>query len=88
VIVSEGFVRSRSGHGHDATQFTFKTGDALYRAFECRSVDQLIAVGATVASRVPFPVAAGTWRQPPVGSVIDLEPARGWSTWPALRTCC
>ena len=30
VIVSEnGFVRARTGHGHEPSQFTFKTGDAL-----------------------------------------------------------
>ena len=47
VIVSEkGFVRARTGHGHDRSQFAFKTGDALYDAFECRSVDQLIAIGS------------------------------------------
>jgi topoisomerase-4 subunit A len=77
VIVSEkGFVRSRSGHGHDATQFTFKTGDALYRAFECRSVDQLIAVGSNGrVYSVPvsqLPPARGDGA--PVSSMIDLEP--------------
>jgi len=47
VIVSEkGFARARSGHGHDVAQFTFKAGDALYGAYECRTVDHLIAIGA------------------------------------------
>ncbi len=45
VISQKGWVRSRSGHGHDAAQFTFKAGDALYGAFECRSVDDLLAFG-------------------------------------------
>ncbi|MDP1680404.1 MAG: DNA topoisomerase IV subunit A [Burkholderiales bacterium] len=46
VISQKGWVRSRSGHGHDAAQFTFKAGDALYGAFECRSVDNLLAFGS------------------------------------------
>ena len=46
VIVSEkGWVRAKSGHGNDAAQFAFKPGDGLYAVFECRSVDQLIALG-------------------------------------------
>ena len=76
VIVSEmGFVRARTGHGHDAAQFGFKTGDALYGAFECRSVDQLIAVGSNGrVYSVPvaqLPSARGDGA--PVSSMIELE---------------
>jgi topoisomerase-4 subunit A len=47
VIVSQkGWVRARTGHGHDAAQFTFKAGDSLYGAFECRTVDNLLAFGS------------------------------------------
>ncbi|EJN05061.1 DNA topoisomerase IV subunit A [Herbaspirillum sp. YR522] len=47
VIVSQkGWVRARTGHGHDAAQFTFKAGDGLYAAFECRTVDNLLAFGS------------------------------------------
>jgi topoisomerase-4 subunit A len=46
VIVSEkGWIRARTGIGHDAAQFTFKAGDAMYGAFECRTVDTLLAFG-------------------------------------------
>ncbi len=46
VIISEkGWVRARTGIGHDAAQFTFKAGDALHGAFECRTVDTLLGVG-------------------------------------------
>jgi len=67
VIVSEqGFARARSGHGHDASQFTFKPGDALYDAFECRTVDQLVAIGSNgrVYSGAGGAVAVGArrWR--------------------------
>ncbi|MCU0767955.1 MAG: DNA topoisomerase IV subunit A [Burkholderiaceae bacterium] len=77
VIVSDkGFVRARSGHGHDASQFSFKTGDALYAAFECRSVDQLVAIGSNGrVYSVPvaqLPSARGDGA--PVSSMIELEP--------------
>ncbi len=76
VIVSEkGFARARAGHGHDKAQFTFKPGDALYEAFECRSVDALIALGsngrAYTVSVAALPSARGDGA--PVTSMIELE---------------
>jgi topoisomerase-4 subunit A len=77
VIVSDmGFVRARSGHGHDPAQFGFKTGDALHAAFECRTVDSLVAIGSngrvyTVpVSQLPSARGDGA----PVSSLIDLAP--------------
>jgi topoisomerase-4 subunit A len=77
VIVSEmGFVRARGGHGHDPSQFTFKTGDGLYGAFECRTVDSLLAVGSNGrVYSVPvaqLPSARGDGS--PFTSMIDLAP--------------
>jgi topoisomerase-4 subunit A len=46
VISQKGWVRARGGHGHDASQFTFKAGDSLYGTFECRTVDTLLAFGS------------------------------------------
>jgi len=47
VIVSQkGWVRSRQGHGHDASQFAFKAGDTLFAIYECRTVDILIGIGS------------------------------------------
>ncbi len=76
VIVSEkGFARARSGHGHDATQMSFKAGDALYDAWECRTVDQLIAIGSNGrVYSVPvaqLPSARGDGL--PMTSMIELE---------------
>jgi topoisomerase-4 subunit A len=57
VISQKGWVRARGGHGHDPAQFTFKAGDGLYGAFECRTVDALLAFGSN--GRVhSMPVAA------------------------------
>jgi len=76
VIVSEkGFARARSGHGHDASQMSFKAGDALYGAWQCRSVDHLIAIGSNGrAYTVPvaqLPSARGDGL--PLTSLIELE---------------
>ncbi len=47
VIVSQkGWVRSRLGHAHDPLQFSFKPGDSLYAAFECRTVDFILGIGS------------------------------------------
>ena len=47
VVVSEkGWVRARTGHGYDPASFAFKSGDALYGTFECRTVDTLIVFGS------------------------------------------
>ncbi len=46
VVSQKGWVRARGGHGHDPAQFTFKAGDGLYGAFECRTVDTLFAFGS------------------------------------------
>jgi topoisomerase-4 subunit A len=46
VISQKGWVRARTGHGHDAAQFGFKAGDALYGTFECRTVETLLVFGS------------------------------------------
>ena len=76
VVVSEkGWVRARTGHGHDPSSFAFKAGDELYDTFECRTVDQLIAFGSNgrvysvpVAS---LPGARGDGQ--PVTTLVDVE---------------
>jgi topoisomerase IV subunit A len=75
VISHKGWVRARGGHGHDAAGFAFKSGDALYATFECRTVDTLLAFNSRgriysvpVAS---LPGARGDGQ--PVTTMIDLE---------------
>ncbi|NDY83587.1 DNA topoisomerase IV subunit A [Orrella sp. NBD-18] len=77
VIVSEkGWLRARQGHGHDATQFSFKAGDGCYGVFECRSTDTLIAFGdngrvySVAVSSLPSARGDGA----PITSMIDLTP--------------
>ncbi|NCT96405.1 MAG: DNA topoisomerase IV subunit A [Comamonadaceae bacterium] len=75
VVSSKGWVRARTGHGHEASAFAFKAGDGLYGTFECRTVDVLIVIGSNgrvysvpVAS---LPGARGDGQ--PVTTLIDLE---------------
>ena len=75
VLSAKGWVRSRTGHGHDPLGFAFKAGDELYDTFECRTVDQLIAFGSNgrvysvpVAS---LPGARGDGQ--PVTTLVDVE---------------
>lgn len=75
VVSSKGWVRARTGHGHEASVFAFKAGDGLYGTFECRTVDTLIVIGSNgrvysvpVAS---LPGARGDGQ--PVTTLIDLE---------------
>jgi len=77
VIVSQkGWVRTRQGHGHDASQFNFKTGDGLYGTFECRSTDDLVVFGSNgrtySVSVTDLPSARGDGS--PVTAFVDLEP--------------
>ncbi len=70
MVSAKGWVRARQGHGHDATTFTYKTGDAAWFVAECRSVDKLYAFSNT--GRI-YTIA-----------VADLPSARGdgvpWTT--------
>jgi len=76
VVVSEkGWVRARTGHGHEASAFAFKSGDGLYGTFECRTVDTFIAFGSNGrVYSVPvsaLPGARGDGQ--PVTTLIDLD---------------
>jgi topoisomerase IV subunit A len=75
VVSAKGWVRARSGHGHDAASFAFKSGDVLYGTFECRTVDTLLAFGSQGrVYSVPvalLPGARGDGQ--PVTTLIELE---------------
>lgn len=77
VVVSvNGWVRSRQGHGHDPAGFNFKTGDALYATYECRTTDQLVALSNTGRSYsvavAGLPGARGDGA--PMTTMVELEP--------------
>ncbi|MES2076922.1 MAG: DNA topoisomerase IV subunit A [Pseudomonadota bacterium] len=75
VIISEkGWIRARTGIGHDAALFTFKAGDSLYGAFECRTVDSLLGFGSN-GKVYSVPVAAlpnARGDGVPITTLVDL----------------
>ena len=79
VVSSKGWIRARTGHGHDAASFAFKAGDDLYGTFECRTVDTLLVFGTAAkgCGRVYsiavslLPGARGDGQ--PVTTLIELE---------------
>jgi topoisomerase IV subunit A len=74
VISQRGWIRARTGHGHDPAQFTFKAGDGLYGTFECRTVDPLLAFGSNGRIySVPVAVLPGARGDGvPVTSLVEL----------------
>ena len=77
VISDKGWVRARSGHGHDRAGFTFKAGDSLYDTFECRTVDTVLCFGSNGrVYSVPvtqLPGARGDGQ--PLTTLVELESA-------------
>ncbi len=75
VVSAKGWVRARTGHGHDAASFAFKSGDDLYGTFECRTVDTLLVFGSNGrVYSVPvalLPGARGDGQ--PITTLIELE---------------
>ena len=75
IISQKGYVRSRTGHGHDATVMTYKMGDSFGVAFECRTTDQMAVIASTgrvyTIAVSDLPGARGDGL--PINSFIDLE---------------
>jgi len=76
VVSQKGWVRARTGHGHDAAAFAFKAGDGLYATFECRTVDQLIVFGSNgrVYSVAVALLPGGRGDGQPITTLVELEP--------------
>lgn len=79
VVSDKGWVRARTGHGHDADSFSFKSGDTLHCAIECRTVDALIALGsngrAYSVNVAELPGARGDGQ--PITTLLELEAGTG-----------
>ena len=81
VVVSQmGWVRAQKGWRDRAAatppvEYTFKAGDALYRTFECRTVDTLLAFGSNgrVYSVPVSLLPGGRGDGEPITSLIELE---------------
>lgn len=76
VISQKGWVRARTGHGHDPAGFAFKAGDGLRGTHECRTVDALVVCGSNGrVYTVPVSALPGARGDgAPITSLIELEP--------------
>ena len=76
VVVSlKGWVRALKGHEVDAGALQFKSGDALYGVFACRSVDPLVVLGSNgrAYSVAVSALPGGRGDGAPITTLIDLE---------------
>ncbi|WP_189687025.1 DNA topoisomerase IV subunit A [Pseudorhodoferax aquiterrae] len=78
VVSQKGWVRAQKGWAKDRSapaEYSFKSGDTLYGAFECRSVDHLLVFGSNgrvysvAVAALPGARGDGT----PCSSLIELE---------------
>lgn len=78
VVISEkGYVRCRTGHGHDAKLMSYKQGDEYAWSAECESTDTLIVCGSN-GRTYSVPVSqlpSGRGDGLPITSFIELEAA-------------
>src|SRR5687768_13993996 len=47
ILSQKGWIRARTGHGLDASQLSFKDGDALLQTLECKTTDPVILLAAS-----------------------------------------
>jgi topoisomerase-4 subunit A len=75
VVSAKGWVRALKGHEVEAGALQFKSGDALYGTFACRSVDQLIVLGSNgrVYSTAVAGLPGGRGDGQPITTLIELE---------------
>ncbi len=76
IVSSRGWVRARQGHGHDASQFSFKSGDSYYGTYEVMTTDMVYAI-ATNGRVYSIPVAnlpSARGDGVPITSFVELEP--------------
>lgn len=74
ILSKKGWIRSRTGQGHDAQNFGFKEGDSLFFALECRSVEQVILFGSNgrLFSLLAGSIPGGRGDGVPLPTLIDL----------------
>jgi topoisomerase IV subunit A len=75
VVSQKGWVRALKGHEVAESLLTFKTGDALYGCFACRSVESLLVFGSNgrVYTVAVAGLPGGRGDGVPITSLIDLE---------------
>lgn len=75
IVSNKGWLRRRQGHGVDTSTIGFKTGDGFKAAIECRSTDDVVAIGAdgrvyTVAAAT---IPSGRGDGQPITAMADIN---------------
>src|SRR3569833_2699136 len=72
----KGWVRARTGHGHDLVLFSFLVGVGLFGAYECRTVDNVLAFGSNgrVYSVLVAALPGARGDGGPVTTLLELAP--------------
>ncbi len=76
IVSAKGWVRARQGHGHDASQYTFKSGDSFYGAYEVLTTEVVFAL-ATNGRVYSIPVSllpSARGDGSPITMFVELEP--------------
>jgi topoisomerase-4 subunit A len=77
ILSQKGWIRARTGHGLDATQLSFKDGDALLQTLECKTTDAVIVLASSGksftldAASIPSGRGDGT----PVNTLVNSSSA-------------
>jgi topoisomerase-4 subunit A len=77
VFISQRFwVRTRQGHGIDASSIAFKDGDSIAATYECRTTDQCIVIcsNGRVCSIPVSALPSGRGDGAPLATFIELAP--------------
>jgi topoisomerase-4 subunit A len=77
VFISQRFwVRTRQGHGIDATSIAFKDGDSIAATYECRTTDQCIVIcsNGRVCSIPVSSLPSGRGDGAPLATFIEIAP--------------
>jgi topoisomerase IV subunit A len=73
ILSRKGWIRARTGHGLDATQLSFKDGDALQQTLECKTTDAVIVLAASGKSFTidAASIPAGRGDGAPVNTLVN-----------------
>jgi topoisomerase-4 subunit A len=75
VVSQHGWLRSRSGHGVDPAQLTFRSGDSLLACIPCRTIDSLIILDhlGRAYSIPAADIPGGKGDGVPAASLVDFQ---------------
>ena len=76
IVSNKGWLRRRQGHGVEIESLSFKTGDGLNTVLECRSTEDVIAIGkdGRVYTVAAASIPSGRGDGQPITAMVDVSP--------------